>query len=162
MEKPLTNKQYLLEKYPGKGGWTYAVIEEIPPDKRAHFGWVKVKGTIDSYEIKNYNLMPMGNGKLFLPVKAEIRKKIRKKEGDWVTIVLYADNDPLEIPEDLLICLLEEPAIHQAFLNYGPGEQKMFVDWINSAKRMETKVTRIATTMEKVGKGIRFWEKMEE
>jgi hypothetical protein len=26
MEKPLVNKEYLLEKFPGKGGWTYAAI----------------------------------------------------------------------------------------------------------------------------------------
>ena len=27
-EKPVVNKKYLLEKFPGKGGWTYAVIPE--------------------------------------------------------------------------------------------------------------------------------------
>ena len=27
--KPLVDKEYLLEKYPGKGGWTYARIPEI-------------------------------------------------------------------------------------------------------------------------------------
>ncbi len=38
----------MLEKIPGKGGWTYAPLPEIPP---------------------------MGNGQHFLPVKAAIRKK---------------------------------------------------------------------------------------
>jgi len=28
-EKPLVNRKYLLEKYPGKGGWTYAAIPEV-------------------------------------------------------------------------------------------------------------------------------------
>jgi hypothetical protein len=65
----------VLEKIPGKGGWTYVVINEIAPDKRAKFGWVKVRGSIDDYELNQYKLMPMGNGKLFLPVRAEIRKK---------------------------------------------------------------------------------------
>jgi hypothetical protein len=72
-ERPLVNKTYRLEKFPGKGGWTFARIPEILPDKKAHFGWVKVRGTIDGYEIRKYHLMPMGNGSLFLPVKAEIR-----------------------------------------------------------------------------------------
>ena len=62
-------------------------------------GWVKVKGSIDSYVIKNYRLMPMGNGKLFLPVRSDIRKKIGKQAGDYVHIVLFADNDPIQIPE---------------------------------------------------------------
>lgn len=82
MHQPLTDKAYLLEKFPGKGGWTYAAIPEIAPDKHAHFGWVRVKGTIDGYKIKGFHLMPMGNGKLFLPVKSEIRKKIKKQAGD--------------------------------------------------------------------------------
>ena len=69
-EKPLVSRNYLLEKYPGKGGWTYAAIPEILQDKKSPFGWVKVRGWIDDFEIKNYKLMPMGNGKLFLPVKA--------------------------------------------------------------------------------------------
>ena len=35
------------------------------PRQNTPFGWVKVHGTIDRYEIKNYNLQPMGNGRLF-------------------------------------------------------------------------------------------------
>ena len=30
--KPLVNREYLLEKFPGKGGWTYALIPEILQD----------------------------------------------------------------------------------------------------------------------------------
>lgn len=29
MEKPLVDKDYLLQKFEGKGGWTYAEIPEI-------------------------------------------------------------------------------------------------------------------------------------
>jgi len=39
-DKPLLNKKYLLEKFPGKGGWTYAAIPEILQDKHSHFGCV--------------------------------------------------------------------------------------------------------------------------
>ena len=150
MDRPLVNKKYLLEKYPGKGGWTYAAIPEVLQDKKAPFGWVKVKGTIDNFEIKNYKLMPMGNGRLFLPVKADIRKKIGKKEGDWVEVVLYADNTPTEIPEEFLDCLVEDKIAHKTFLTYTDGQQKEFIDWIYSAKTDETKVERIAQTLDKL------------
>ena len=33
-EKPLVNAAYLLQKFPGKGGWTYAAIPEIPQNKK--------------------------------------------------------------------------------------------------------------------------------
>ena len=159
MEIPLVDKKYLLEKYPGKGGWTYAQIPEILQDKHSPFGWVKVKGSIDNHEFKNYRLMPMGNGKLFLPVKAEIRKKIGKKEGDWVNVILFADNTPTEIPEELLLCLLEDPTANQTFLSYSDGEQKAYVDWIYSVKTDETKVERIAKTLNRLTKGQKFYDK---
>jgi hypothetical protein len=151
-EKPLVNKKYLLEKYPGKGGWTYAIISEISQDKKAPFGWVKVKGSIDDYELHSYKLMPMGNGKLFLPVKAEIRKKIGKKEGDWVKVVLYLDSSPLAIPEEFIICLKEDSAAYKTFLKYTEGQQKEFIDWIYSAKTEKTKEDRIAVTLNKLAK----------
>jgi hypothetical protein len=49
----------LLEKTPGKGGWTYTIITEILPDKKTPFGWVKVKGSIDGFEISKYHLLPL-------------------------------------------------------------------------------------------------------
>jgi hypothetical protein len=146
----LTDKTYLMERFPGKGGWTYVVIPEILQDKHAPFGWVRIRGSIDSYELKGCRLMPMGDGRLFLPVKAEVRKKIGKKDGDWVHIVLYPDNTPQEVIEELLLCLKDEPAAHQTFLGYTAGEQKAFADWIYAAKTDETKVERIVQTINKL------------
>lgn len=144
MKKPLTHKKYLLEKFPGKGGWTFARIPEVKPDKHAHFGWVKVKGRIDNYEFRNYHLAPMGDGSLFLPVKAAIRKIIGKQAGDHVTVLLEADNDPIEIPDELLLCLKDEPAAHKAFLKCTDAEQQREISWIYSARTEEIKVDRIA------------------
>ncbi len=149
-EKSLVDNDYLLEKYPGKGGWTYAQIPEIPPDKHAYFGWVRVWGTIDDFEIKHYHLMPMGNGKLFLPVKAEIRKKIKKQAGDYVRVRLFADNLPTEIPEELKLCLLEEPNAYETFLTYTDREQKAFIDRIYSAKTDHTKIERIVNLLDQL------------
>jgi Domain of unknown function (DUF1905)/Bacteriocin-protection, YdeI or OmpD-Associated len=151
-EKPLVNKKYLLQKYPGKGGWTYAAIPEILQDRHSPFGWVEVKGYIDGYEIKNYKLMPMGNGKLFLPVKADIRKKIGKKEGDWINVIIFSDNEPTEIPEEFLLCLKDDPVAYKTFLSYTDGQQKEFIDWIYSAKTENTKVERITETLRKLAK----------
>lgn len=150
-KKPLVDKTYLLEKIPGKGGWTYAEIPEILQNKTNPFGWVKVKGTVDGFELKNYKLMPMGNGKLFLPVKAEIRKKINKKAGDFVHVVLFADNSPYKIPNEILDCFRNEPReIKETFFSFSEGEQKAYIDWIYEAKTTETKTKRIVTMMERI------------
>ncbi len=101
----------------------------------------------------------MGNGKLFLPVKAEIRKAIKKASGDYVHVILYADNAPTEIPQELHLCLLDNPVEYKTFLSYTDGEQKTFIDWIYSAKTEETRVDRIAHTLDKLAKRQKFANK---
>ncbi|MDP4239484.1 MAG: YdeI/OmpD-associated family protein [Bacteroidota bacterium] len=151
-ETPLVNQQYILEKFSGKGGWTFVVIPEILKDKHAYFGWVKVKGTIDGYEIKNYHLMSMGGGVMFLPVKAGIRKAIGKSEGEWVHVILYADQLPPVNRDDFMTCLQEEPLAYRNFLNKPEAEQKAFIDWIYAARNDETKVERIAEILNKLNR----------
>lgn len=90
-----------MEKYPGKGGWTYIVIKEIPKSERKYGGFVRVKGTVDDVEIKSYNLFPMKDGRMFFPIKAEIRKQIKKEAGDTVKVVLYRYVDPNETRQPL-------------------------------------------------------------
>ncbi len=147
---PLVNQTYLLEKFPGKGGWTYARIPEILQRKDTPFGWVRVKGSIDGVEISAYHLMPMGNGQLFLPVKASIRKKIKKEAGDWVHVTLFEDLEPVHIPEDILQCLKDESGALAAFNKLSPGEQKQQIDHIQSAKSEEIKVKRIVSLLRKL------------
>lgn len=136
--------KYILEKFPGKGGWTFARIPEIAQNKSNPFGWVKVSGSIDGHELKQYKLMPMGNGSLFLPVKAAIRKKIKKEAGDYVHIVLHEDQSPIEVPHEILACLENEPPeILNKFQKLKEGEQKAYIDWIYEAKTEDTKIKRI-------------------
>ncbi len=156
MEEALTNKKYLLQKFEGKGGWTYARIPEVTKNKLNPFGWVVVMGSIDNYELKNYHLMPMGNGNLFLPVSAKVRKAIGKQAGDWVHVILYPDNVPVEIPEELLACLKDEPIAYKNFLSYTNSEQKAFIEWIYAAKKDETKVDRITLTIAKAAMKEKF------
>ena len=160
--KPLVNKKFLLEKFAGKGGWTFARVPEIVQDKKNHFGWVKVKGTIDGFEIRKYHLMPMGEGKLFLPVRAEIRKKIKKTEGDYVQVILYPDNEPLEIPGEMLSCIREEPKALEFFNSLSESEQKYYIQWIYSAKKEETKIDRLAKCINRLLKGMKMYDVEEK
>ncbi|HEY8400636.1 MAG TPA: YdeI/OmpD-associated family protein [Cytophagaceae bacterium] len=152
----LVNKEVQLEKFSGKGGWTFARLPEVPQEKSNPFGWRKVKGFIDDVEIKQYHLMPMGNGQLFLPVKAAIRKKIKKEAGDWVKVVLYEDNAPLEIPEEFLLCLKDEPVAYKHFQQFSVQEQKKYIEWIYSVKTEQLKIDRMALAINKIAKGEKF------
>lgn len=94
--------------------------------------------------------MPIRDGGLFLPIKAEIRKKTGKQEGDQVRIILYADeqNAPIATPEDLLLCLQDEPEAYQIYMSYTATERKAFLDWIREATHDDTRVKRIARAID--------------
>jgi len=147
-EKPFVNQACLLQKFSGKGGWTYVAIPPNSNEKLMPPGWSKVTGSIDDFELTDYNLMPMGDGTLFLPVKAEIRKKIGKQEGDWVNVVLYTQNSRQMVEQELMLCLEDEPAALKAFLKSPKTEQKAHIDWIFSSYSDEVKIERIIKTID--------------
>ena len=143
----LVNTTVKLEKFPGKGGWTYAALPSVKSSNHNYFGWVRVKGFIDDYELKQYHLMPIGNGKLFLPVKAAIRNKIKKQEGDSVKVRLYQDESTIEVPIELMECLRDEPEALKNFEQQNDSNKKQWIDYIQQVKTDERRIERIATVI---------------
>ena len=144
----LLDRDCVLEKFPGKGGWTYAAIPELKPDPKAPFGWVQVNGLIDDISIEKVKLMPKGDGTLFLPVKKAWRKSLRKKYGDIVRIKLNPDNTPLMVPEEIKACLkMESESLWIRFKSLRESTRKAYLDWIYQAKGEDAKVRRILKMM---------------
>lgn len=135
--------EFFLERFQGKGGWTFIKIPvSILPTGKA-FGMLKVCGTIDDFAFEGKHLMPMGDGCLFMPIAKPIRKAIGKEEGDKVLFKLYRDEIPNSIPEELIACLEDDPGKLQLFQKLSDAEQKRWIEYIYSTNSEDAKAQRI-------------------
>lgn len=149
-------------KYASKGeksGWSYIEIskdlaDKIKPNYRRSY---RVKGKIDQEDINGMALTPMGEGHFILALRASLRKKLQKEEGDMLHLQLEEDTDfKIELPEDLEICLAEEEAWIDRFLSLAKSHRNYFIKWINEAKTEPTRTKRIALTVEAMEKQLDF------
>jgi hypothetical protein len=150
---------FIIEKMEGKGGWSFVLLPFTFDKSKLPFGWIVVKGTIDNYPIKQFKLWPTKYGELFLPIKAEIRKKIKKSEGDTISIEIYPDNSSYEIPEEFLFCLQDSPPALTYFNSISETSKKQYIDWIYAAKSNGTRIERMSKAIEKLALKKKYHEK---
>lgn len=144
--------EFVLEKFPGKGGWTFVRVPvEILPVRKA-FGMIRVCGFVDDFEFEGKHLMPMGNGYLFLPIAKPIRTAIGKEQGDTVRLKLMRDEVPSQVPEEFIDCLQDDPGKLQLFQRLSDADQKHWIEHIYSANSPEVKSDRIVKLLNQSGK----------
>jgi hypothetical protein len=124
----------------------------FPYDVEKEFGTkgqVKVVATFDGYAYRG-SLAKMGLPCHCLGLTQNIRKTIGKQPGDTVHVTVQPDSAPrvVEIPPDLQRMLtVNEPArVYFEGLSY--SHQKEYVEWIESAKKAETREKRLEKMME--------------
>lgn len=150
MEDFIIDRKALLEKFSGKGRWTYISVPEIGPNYRNHFGQVKINGSLDNYAFENATLMPLGNGLLFLPVNTTIRKTIKKSVGDTVNLKIFVKRAISIAKETFIEVLADEPDALTYYKELSIQEQQQYVDWINDTKDANVKIERMAFAVNKI------------
>jgi hypothetical protein len=161
-KKPIINATFKIQRKEGSGAWHFVEISGIPPQFVAANGLVRIRGWIDEVEIRQFNLLPMKNGNKMLVIKAAIRKRIAKKAGDSVLIKLYPDDTPIEIPEEILDSLLQSPHAYDHFMQLTDSNKKYYIDWVQEAKQIETKVSRLVKMIGQLEQKRKFWDWPEE
>lgn len=151
-----------IEKFDQKGektGWSYvfipsAIAEQIKTGDKKSF---RVKGKIDQVEVNGMSLVPMGEGDFILALKSTLRKKLKKEEGTKVLLQLSFDADfKIEIPDDLELCLSDEPEFLNTFLKMPKSHQNYYINWLNSAKTEPTRTKRLVMIVDAMAKKYDF------
>ncbi len=128
-----------------KTGWSYveipqAIATQLQPGIKKSF---RVKGKIDDLDISGINLLPMGEGNFILPLNTSMRKSLQKKQGDKLVLHLEFDPDPYLLNIELIEALETEPAAIDFFKSLSGSHQNYFSKWVESAKTLQTRHSRI-------------------
>ena len=137
---------------PGGGG----AFVEIPFDVERTFGSKrpKVKAMIEGVPYRG-TLVRMGTENYLLLILKSIREQIGRTFGDEIKVSVELDVDErvVTVPAELKRAFKENPKAKAAFEKLSYTHQREYVNWINEAKKEETRARRIAKTMEMLVKG---------
>jgi hypothetical protein len=141
-----------LLKPPDIDGAYFIVPFNVPGvyGTKAH---VKVRGTIDGYPYRGL-IANMGEGHCMV-VKKEIRLAIGKTAGDTVKVVMDIDTEPriVVVPEDFQQALDNNPKAKKIFDKFSYSHKKEYVEWIEGAKKQETRENRVKKAVEQIAGG---------
>lgn len=128
-----------------------ATYVRVPPSVLATFGGrirvpvrMNIKGTEHRTTVCDMGLGPM------LGVPAAVRRAAKVERGDRLTVSIEVDRDArsVEIPPDFAKALKARE--RRAYDGMSYSHRKEYVQWIEAAKRAETRARRIAVAVEKL------------
>ena len=123
----------------------------VPFDVEKTYGKkrVKIKATFDGEPYRG-TLVRMGSPDHILIVLKDIREKIGKGPGDSIEVTIEEDLEPrtVTVPKDLQVRFRAHPAAGTFFSKLSYTHQREYVQWIEGAKRPDTRERRLKKTIE--------------
>lgn len=137
-----------------------AAFVKIPFDVKAVFGKtrVKVKVLFDEAEYRGSIAIMDKNTGAILGLTKEIRRQIGKSFGDEVHVEVIEDTEPrvVIVPDDFQKALNSNNDAKNIFDNFAYTHRKEYVNWINEAKKTETRQRRIEKSIKMITSGKKY------
>jgi hypothetical protein len=148
--EPLRFRALLQQEEDGPG-----VFFEVPADVRGHFGRARppVLVTLGGHTWRS--TPAVYGGRTYLVVSRANREAAGVRPGEEHAVTLAADDEPrsVPVPDDLRAALDHDPVAAQRFDAMSFSHRREYVDWVEDAKRPETRERRITRTVERVREG---------
>ena len=143
-----------LARPKGVGTWTYLDIPADITQELGTRGQVKVVGSMNGYPFRS-SARPHGDGSHYIVVNRSIRDAIQATPGDMVHVVMERDTAPrtVAVPVDFAEAWETNQQLRKSFESLSYSHRKEFVDWIESAKKVETRESRITRSLEMLLEG---------
>ena len=145
----------IIKKIPDKD----ATYIEIPFNVEEVFGAkrVKVKAKFDNIDYRG-SIVKMGGPCHMIGITKDIRKKIGKDEGDIISVEVEKDEEErvVEVPDDFAKSMDENQEAKEFYEKLSYSSKRKYVNWINSAKKTETREKRITDAVLKLKHNIKL------
>ena len=132
-----------------------ATMFRVPFDLEEAFGRARppVKVTIRGHTWRTTPGVYGGVGHIV--VSRAVKAATGVDAGDRVRVTMELDTEPrtVEVPRDLRAALDREPESARAFDRMSFTHRRECVEWVEEAKRPETRARRVAGTVERVREG---------
>jgi hypothetical protein len=140
------------------GAWSFI---DIPFSVEAAFGSkaaTKVKGTLNGAPFRS-SLFPDGDGSHHLMMNKALLAAAKAGPGDDVKVALELDAEErvYAMPPDLAKAVKRSKPALATWEAFPPSAKKLYVEWVEGAKREETRVSRVekAVTLLAAGKKLK-------
>ncbi len=143
-----------LESQGPKGAWTYVRLPFDVEDAWGSRARVSVRGTMNGFPFRS-SVFPDGKGGHHMMVNKTMKAGAKADAGNTVAMVLEPDTEPreVEIPRDFARAIRADTAARKIFDAFAPSHRARYVEWIESAKKEETRERRIAKAVEMIREG---------
>jgi hypothetical protein len=153
-KSPTKRFRVLLEKDPAG---SVATGIQVPFDVLKVFGSrarVPVRGTINGFPYRS-SIFPMRDGKHFMVVNGKIRAATNLKGGETISVTMERDEEPRVVtpPADFARALKSNKPARTTWGGLSYTHRKEYAQWIEDAKKPETRVRRIVKAMEALAAG---------
>ena len=132
-----------------------ATMFRVPFDLQEAFGRARppVKVTIRGHTWRTTPGVYGGVGHIV--VNRAVKAATGVDAGDRVRVRMELDTKPrkVAVPRDLVAALAADPGAEKAFASLSFTHRREYVEWVEEAKRAETRSRRIAATVTRVREG---------
>ena len=138
------------------GSWTFLTLPKEASEKLPSRNMTSVEGTINGFPFQA-TLEPDGKAGHWLKVDQKLSEAAGAQAGDLVMLefVPAAEEPEPEAPAELTIALAAAPKALALWSDITPIARRDWIQWINSARRPETRVRRIENACNMLAAGKR-------